>query len=365
MLREPLRRLRSLDSLEGIVKPLAFDAGGTSLFLSTEQGVRSVLIRHHLEHDTSEKVDIPLGIITGYGSYQQGQLHLPFSAPDQPATLAAFTTRPRNHSRTTTRDTPANAVARTELFPTPAGPVEALVYGYPWNTAERVIVALHGGPESHWRADCNPTLALLSTAGTVIAINQRGSTGYGQSHQEAIHHAWGGPDLADIHAIADHISRHRDHPNTEIMIFGTSYGAYLALLAAATQPNQWSHCAAIAPFLSGELLYNDASADVRRLIDRLGGRTEIRDSHGPRDLLRLADKLRTRTLLIHGAADPIIPVSHSRRLHQRLASLGRCAQLEYIEALGGHNPPYDRGGRPIGDHLVEFFSRSHTSSPSS
>ena len=44
------------------------------------------------------------------------------------------------------------------------------------------------------------------------------------------------------------------------------------MLAAATRPELWSHCIAVAPFLHGERLYRDAAPPVRRLLDRLGGR---------------------------------------------------------------------------------------------
>ena len=32
----------------------------------------------------------------------------------------------------------------------------------------------------------------------MVAPNQRGSTGYGAAHRNAIGGAWGGPDLADV-----------------------------------------------------------------------------------------------------------------------------------------------------------------------
>ncbi|MFB7868109.1 alpha/beta hydrolase family protein [Streptomyces sp. NPDC056069] len=358
--QEPLRRLHGIRQAGHTTRAVAIGSGDDiAIFLAVDEGVRSTLIRHHLQSGVSEDMKIPLGVITGPGACYQGTLRFPFSTPHEQATLAAIASTSERKARPrVTSQTRSLIPVRVEKFPAPAGSVEAIVYGAPWHTADRVVIALHGGPESHWRAGYDNSLSLLSSIGTVVAINQRGSTGYGPDHQAAIRHAWGGPDLADIHAIADHIARRRPHSDGRLMIYGASYGAYLAVLAAATHPARWSHCAAIAPFLSGELLHRDGPEAVKQLIDRLGGRTKIHgDGYGPRDLLQVAPGLRARTLLIHGGADPIIPASHSRRLYEQLCKLGQCDELEYIEALGGHSPPYDRSGRPIGGRIVEFFTR--------
>src|SRR5690606_27631144 len=114
----------------------------------------------------------------------------------------------------------------------PAGPVEAVLY-HDWRTAPRVVVALHGGPNSSWRLDHDPVLAQLAADGTaVVAVNPRGSRGYRGAH-EALRDGWGGADLADVHAVGTAVAKERGGP---VALFGVSYGAFLALLALGTRP---------------------------------------------------------------------------------------------------------------------------------
>jgi dipeptidyl aminopeptidase/acylaminoacyl peptidase len=257
------------------------------------------------------------------------------------------------------------SMAAVERFDLGDRAVEALIYGEDWKTAPRVLIALHGGPESAWKAEFDPILQEFAAADiTVIAPNQRGSTGYGPEHQQAIHHAWGGPDLADIHDLADHISARRAasrdrRPRAEesLMLFGVSYGAFLALLAAATRPELWSHCVASSPFLSGDRLHRDATPPVRRLLDRLGGSTQVIDHIGPRDLAILSRHIRTRTLIVHGSADATVPVSHARGLHRRLSDEGHCPDLQYLEVRGaGHSPLTEAGGPRLVQRIATFLT---------
>ncbi|MFB7868059.1 alpha/beta hydrolase family protein [Streptomyces sp. NPDC056069] len=352
-----------INDLDASIRPVAFDTQGSALYLAIDRGVRSRLIRHRLDDGVQEQVAMPLGVVAASGACHDGVLRFPVATPVRQLTLATVggaSPRRARLSGISSGESVSCLSVRTESFSTPTGLVEALVYGESWTTAHRVVVALHGGPEAHWQATFHPSLVHLAHAGlTVIAVNQRGSTGYGHQHQAAIHHAWGGPDLEDIHYIADSITNlRRPHHENRLMIYGASYGAFLALLTASTQPSHWSHCVAVAPFLSGNRLYPTATTPVRNLLDRLGGRTEITDRFGPRDLLRTAHALRARILLVHGTEDSVVPISQSRTLHQHLIGLQYSAELEFIEAPdAGHSPLLDQGGRPIHRRIAEFLSR--------
>lgn len=352
-----------VNDLDAVIRPVAFDTLGSALYLAVDRGVRSCMIRHRLANGFQEQVPMPLGVVTASGACHDGVLRFPVSTPVRQLTLATVSDASARRARLAVQpageSVPCLSV-RTESFSTPAGSVEALVYGESWTTAHRVVIALHGGPEAHWQAAFNPSLVHLANCGfTVIAVNQRGSTGYGHRHQTAIQDAWGGPDLADIHYIADHIATmRRPHRENRLMIYGTSYGAFLALLTASTQPARWSHCVAVAPFLSGKRLYSEATTPVRNLLNRLGGRTEITDRIGSRDLLRTAQALRAKILLVHGTADSIVPISQSRTLHQQLIDLRYGADLEFIEAPdAGHSPLLDQNGRSINHRIADFLGR--------
>lgn len=248
---------------------------------------------------------------------------------------------------------------RLESLPGAAGPVEAVVHGPDWRTADRLLIALHGGPNSHWTLRHEPFLRSCAAAGiTVVAPNQRGSTGYGAAHTLALVDAWGGPDRDDVAAIAAHLRRHRARHRAAPALYGASYGGYLALLTAMTDPGPWSACVAYAPFLSGPRLHADAAEPVRDMVVRLGGLRPAEDAIGPRDLERLAAGLRTRTLVLHGVYDESVPVAHSRTLARRLAA-GHPSGVDFqYEELAdrGHAGPGAAGTDPLVARVLAFLT---------
>jgi dipeptidyl aminopeptidase/acylaminoacyl peptidase len=164
------------------------------------------------------------------------------------------------------------------------------------------------------------------------------------------------PDLADVRRIAADLRREpsgRDRP--AVALYGTSYGAYLALLAIAAEPHGWSRCVAVAPFLSAPALHRDGPPSVRSLVDRLDGHTVADDELGPRDLLRLADRIRVPLLVVHGAQDPIIPVAHSRRLVRRLRAGGQPTDYREVPDAG-HDPLVEPGGARLAAEVVAFLT---------
>ncbi|GAA2144845.1 hypothetical protein GCM10009760_32830 [Kitasatospora kazusensis] len=244
----------------------------------------------------------------------------------------------------------------------PAGPIEAVVYGgEAWLSARHLVLALHGGPADAWRLEFDPALQRMAAEGlAVLAPNQRGSTGYGVEHAMAIRGAWGGPDLADILHLLDDLSGQRAALGLEPpSLFGVSYGAFLALLAAAHAPvGQVSRCAVVAPFLSGARLLAEAAPPVRALTTRLGGAEPIEDALGPRDALQLAYLLNAPLLVLHGDRDEVVPVSQSRSLRHELLRLGRAegADFRYVEAAGaGHEVLAEEGAAVLHEVLAAFL----------
>ncbi|GAB3921891.1 hypothetical protein GCM10029976_009580 [Kribbella albertanoniae] len=307
-------------------EPLACSPDGRQILMHRTVGVRSRLSNFSTDDDRTVEVTTPPGRVHAARWCTDG-LTLVLSTPVLPP--HPVTVEPTVTSLATINlATGTGPQARIETLEGATGPVEAVVYGGPrWRDCEHVVLAVHGGPLSAWRYGFNPFLARLAEAGiAVVAPNQRGSVGYGRSHAEAIRGAWGGPDLADLLAIANGI------PN-QLSLLGESYGAYLALLAAGVAPGRWARCAAVAPFLSPQRLYVDAGRGVRDLIDQLDGRTVVTDDLGPRDVLRFAAGIEARLLVAHGQRDPMIPLSQSTELVRTLRASG--PEPYFLEVPGG------------------------------
>ncbi|WP_055482538.1 alpha/beta fold hydrolase [Sphaerimonospora mesophila] len=355
-----------LNAIDGSVTPLALDPTGRRLALAATRGVRSHLLLHDLTDDATDEIDLPPGTLHPSARWTDSGLHLVLSTPDRPPGVVTV------HDSSPPRGRPTRepgqtgwAAARPRTYDGPAGSIEAIVYGDP-ATSGQIVLALHGGPESSWQLGFDPLFQRLAEAGiAVVAPNQRGSTGYGPAHRDAIRGAWGGPDLADVVHLGRALAAARGPGRERPMLYGVSYGAYLALLAAAAQPDLWARVAVVAPFLSGRELYEDGPPTVRTMLDRLGGREVIDDDLGPRDMIRLAGRVRSPLLIVHGERDPIIPVTHSRRLYERLREIGdrEGGDLTYLEVAGvGHDPFVEGDGHIVLDRVVDFL---HTSPPPS
>jgi dipeptidyl aminopeptidase/acylaminoacyl peptidase len=338
-------RVLPLPAGVGRATPVAVDPAGERLALVVQHGALSRLM---LLDDCGS---VPIGqaaaaLLPAAGWTANGVWGIG-SAPDRPSDY--YWLAPAGGSlRWPTAAEPGPA-ARLENFQGADGTkLEAVAYGPDWHTADRVVLALHGGPRDHWRMSYDPTLRPLADSGTcVIAINQRGSTGYGSEFELAIKGCWGGPDLADIRAVAGQLRSRRRAGSRAPGLYGTSYGAFLALLAAAAEPDGWACCVAVSPFASAEALYASAGPRVRALLDRLDARQPVADELGPRDLLRLAPRIRCPVLIAHGRLDDRIPVEQARAIASAITG----APLRYLELP-------DRGHAVLRPHPADAVLRA-------
>ncbi|OLT37888.1 hypothetical protein BJF79_28505, partial [Actinomadura sp. CNU-125] len=293
--------------------PLAFDGGGR-LLVCEDAGATSRLLIHDPADDRAEPVPGPPGVLSPPASWTGGRIHLRFSAPHRPPTLATAHRTGWSFARRPSGTGTGWAGADLVELPGPAGPVEAIVYGGArWHESDRVVLALHGGPLSAWRLEFDPLFQHLAAAGiAVVAPNQRGSTGYGERHLRAVVGDWGGPDLDDVVHLGRGIADRRravtgaPHP----ILLGVSYGAWLALLAACRAPDLWTACAALAPFTSAASLHRDA----RRPGPRPGGAAASAGRH---------------------------------RTGRAARRPGRVRRAHRAAARGARHPGRDRPGRPV------------------
>jgi pimeloyl-ACP methyl ester carboxylesterase len=349
-------------AFDGKVTPLAIAPAGRAVAFCVENGLRSEVHIRTPGQREHQRLDLPAGTILPTARWTSGGLHLVTSGPDRPANITTVTPgtgRPRADADPS--PTGGWASAHADVMAGPAGPIEAVIYGGPrWRDAERLLIALHGGPHAAWKPSFDPFLQDLAAAGVaVVAPNQRGSTGYGQAHRDAIRGAWGGPDLSDIEHLAVSVSAYRRAQGLpRLMLLGVSYGAFLALLAAAAAPGLWSHCAAISPFCSADSLYAAGPESVRSFLRRLGALDVIDDALGPRDLERLADRITARLLIVHGTRDEKIPVSQPRRIVAALERVGRRSGNDFIyrETPGGHDLIHGTPDEELRRQLVDFLA---------
>jgi pimeloyl-ACP methyl ester carboxylesterase len=308
----------------GSATHLATSAAGDLVAVAFEVGARSEIRLLNLASGELTVPDLPPLVVLGRGALTDTELVVPVSCPDRPATVLRIDISSWQH-RFDDERLPLVAASRVGQLPG-LDDLECVMIGDA-GTADTVVVALHGGPLSAWRAMFDPFLAELAAAGiAVIAPNIRGSVGYGRAHWSSIVGDWGGPDLDDVLAVAATIATLRPAGARRPIVLGISYGAYLAMLAAQRDPLAWSACVALSPFVSGKRLLGD-TGPIADLVRRLGGDTAP-------DLRGGLTATAGPVLLIHGTEDDVIPVAESALLHTELRAARRRCTFRPLAGAG-------------------------------
>ncbi|MFS8097144.1 alpha/beta fold hydrolase [Lentzea alba] len=214
-----------------------------------------------------------------------------------------------------------------------------------------VVLHLHGGPRSQLRQIHEPMIAALVAAGwTVIGMNYPGSSGYSDEFRDAVVGDWGGADVAAV--VARLRALKGDRP---VCLYGQSYGAYLALLAAA--PDLVDAVAVWAPVTDLPRLLESATGLHRQWL-----RTELGAlADDPRGLSERSPINRPynapRLMVGHSKGDDRCPVDQSRRFVELVGA------DRYVEQPGdGHEPAdFEGWSDAVVKHFGQVACRANTS----
>ncbi|WP_333834723.1 prolyl aminopeptidase [Rubrimonas sp.] len=189
------------------------------------------------------------------------------------------------------------------------------------------LVIVHGGPESqyaaHWRSDVQH---LVRHGWTVVAPNVRGSTGYGRAWQAGDDLEKRMDSVRDLKAVRDWLAARPGVDAARLVVYGQSYGGFMALAALTEYPDDW--CAG-AEFY-GIADYNNLMATTgpwRRALRAV----EYGDPDTPEGAamlaalspMRKAARIRAPLFIAHGADDPRVTPAESEMLYAALRGLGR------------------------------------------
>jgi dipeptidyl aminopeptidase/acylaminoacyl peptidase len=103
--------------------------------------------------------------------------------------------------------------------------------GYAAGKKYPLAFLIHGGPQGAWADQFHYRWNFEAFAGSgymTVAINPRGSTGYGQSFTDQISTDWGGKPYEDLMKGLDHLlATRRDIDADRMCALGASYGGYM------------------------------------------------------------------------------------------------------------------------------------------
>lgn len=214
-----------------------------------------------------------------------------------------------------------------------------------------MVLLPHGGPQSRDNDDFDLWTEFLANRGyTVLQVNFRGSSGYGQAFKLAGLQRWGLEMQDDLSDAAEWAIGQGIADPARICIVGGSYGGYAALMGAIKTPALY-RCAAS---ING---VTDLEAIIHHDRQYAGGAAAVRAQIGDfwRDSTRLratspvyhAAQIQAPVLLIHGSGDMVVPVSQGRMMTAALKQAGK--PHRYLEILGANH------SLSAPDHRLAFF----------
>ncbi len=232
---------------------------------------------------------------------------------------------------------PAGAPFQDVLVNTEAGQLHALLALPPGPGPHPAVFDIHGGPTAHDEDVYDARTSAFVDAGyAVVLVNYRGSTGYGSAWRDAIEADVGHIELADVAAVRSALVSDGTLDPARTAVTGGSWGGYLSLLAAGTQPELWAAVIAIVPVADYVAAYADEMEPLRAF-DRslLGGSPQqVPERYERASPLTYAANVKAPLLVMAGLNDPRCPIRQVENYLARLDELGTGYEIYRYEA--GH-----------------------------
>ncbi|RMF86275.1 MAG: S9 family peptidase [Nitrospinota bacterium] len=206
-----------------------------------------------IDGDTARPLSTPLDRYTDLMqpvlSPHHDRLAAVVAAPAIPARVVSLelnsSAPERVHARSTAERIPADAFSRPEAIRWTAANGDT-VYGLfypPRNPAFHspgkppLIVLVHGGPTSQATATYNAQVQFFTTRGFgVLAVNYRGSTGYGKAYLQKLYGNWGVYDVEDTVRGAQYLVETGRADPERLVVMGGSAGGFTVLLCLIRHP---------------------------------------------------------------------------------------------------------------------------------
>jgi dipeptidyl aminopeptidase/acylaminoacyl peptidase len=201
-------------------------------------------------------------------------------------------------------------------------------------SAERpapAVVYPHGGPTDAYMDLWDGHAQYFVDKGYAwLAVNFRGSIGYGRDFERAIHGVWGVKDTWDCLAAADHLRTLDWVDGDRLGIFGASYGSYMALASVTDDPEHRFRCA-VAKYGDCDIVTSWAQGDregVQDLERMMGPPRAAREAYRAGSPIHRIDNVTAPLLIAHGERDERVSPKQSEELVAGLRRAGKT--FEYV-----------------------------------
>ena len=199
-----------------------------------------------------------------------------------------------------------------------------------------LIVDVHGGPTGHADAGFSGDAQYLVTRGySILAVNFRGSTGYGRPYMEALRGNWGVVDVEDVMSGARHVVECGLADPDRLVVLGGSSGGYTVLRALSLYPGFFR--AGVCRYGLSDLLalaMQSHKFEARYFDSLLSALPAGADLYRQRSPLFAADRLVDPVILFQGTDDEIVPRTQSDAIVDSLRRRGAPHEYRVFKGEG-------------------------------
>ncbi len=226
----------------------------------------------------------------------------------------------------------------------------------------RAIIRIHGGPTMHAENEMRPEIQYyLSRGFNVLAVNYRGSTGFGLPYQMKIKEdGWGGREQEDIASGAQALIDAGLAAPGRVGVTGTSFGGYSAwCLITRYPPDVIAAAAPICGMTDLVTDYETTRPDLRPIsADMMGGTPQdIPEKYRQRSPIHFVDNIRGALLIVQGSQDPNVTPEN---VHQVTAHLdeGHIPYELLVFPDEGHGILKPKNQLQLFTRLADFFEKA-------
>ncbi|GAA1870615.1 prolyl oligopeptidase family serine peptidase [Pseudonocardia ailaonensis] len=304
-----------------------FYPDASALLVWHTHAARTRLFRYDLTSGALTELGTAPGCIGSADVRPDGTVEYTASSAAVPSAVRALHPDGTDRSLLTPPGEPApGSVPVADLW---VGEVHALIASPPGPGPHPAVFSLHGGPHAADEDRFSAARAAWVDAGfAVVEINYRGSTGYGSAWRDAIEGRPGLTELEDVAAVYDAVVASGLVDPARCVVEGWSWGGYLALLAAGTQPERWAAVIGGVPVADYLAAYEDEMEQLRAFDRALfgGSPEEVPETYRVASPLTYLAEVRAPVLVLAGENDPRCPI---RQIDNYLDGLAARGDLPY------------------------------------
>jgi dipeptidyl aminopeptidase/acylaminoacyl peptidase len=185
---------------------------------------------------------------------------------------------------------------------------------------------------------------------TVLAIDYKGSRGYGRESRVAIYRKAGTPEVDSVVAAADYLVKTQGVDRRRVGIYGHSWGGFIVNMAMFSRPGVF------AGGVTEAGMADHAQMGFSSLMTRiLGTPMQEPETYELTSPMHYVQNFRDRLLILHGLQDLNVPVQQAFMLVQRLQELKKTGWDIAVYPLEAHIPHLETSRLDMERRRFAFF----------